>query len=64
MEAIGSGAAILLDGRDVSKSNLMEVVNGAPLSIENMTLHLMSKHDIFDLEKRTLEIKNPPEAKK
>jgi len=64
MEAVGSGAAILLDGREISKSNLMEVVNGAPLSIENMTLHLMSEHDIFDLEKRTLEIKNPPEAEK
>ena len=62
MEAIGPGMAILLDGRTISKSNLLEVVTGAPLSIENMTLHLMSQHDIFNLKTMQLDIKNPPEA--
>lgn len=62
MEAIGSGMAILLDGRKISKSNLLEVKDGAPLSFENMTLHLMSEHDLFDLKTMKLEINNPPEA--
>lgn len=64
MKAIGSGMAILLDGRKITQSNLLEVVNGAPLSVENMTLHLMSEYDIFDLKKMQLKITNPPEAKK
>ncbi len=64
MEAIGPGMAILLDGRQISASNLLDVVQGAPLSIENMTLHLMSEHDIFDLKTRRLTINNPPDAEK
>jgi len=62
MEAVGTGMAILLDGRRITNSNLLEVVEGAPLSIENMTLHLMSEHDIFDLKDMKLKILNPPEA--
>ena len=62
MEAVGTGMAILLDGRRITNSNLLEVVEGAPLSIENMTLHLMSEHDIFDLKQMKLKILNPPEA--
>lgn len=62
MEAIGPGMAILLDGRKITNSNLLDVVDGAPLSIENMTLHLMSEHDIFDLKEMKLNNLNPPEA--
>lgn len=64
MEAIGSGMAVLLDGRKITNSNLLDCVNGAPLSIENMTLHLMGEYDIFDLKSRTLKILNPPKAEK
>lgn len=64
MEAIGTGMAILLDGRKISGSNLLDVVDGAPLSFENMTVHLMSEHDIFDLKDMRLNIINPPEAEK
>lgn len=62
MEAIGPGMAIILNGRSISQSNLLEIVTGAPLSIEKMTLHLMSQHDIFNLKKMQLEINNPPKA--
>lgn len=64
MEAVGSGMAILLDGRKISGSNLLEVVDGAPLSFENMTIHLMSEHDIFDLKEMRLKIINPPDSEK
>src|SRR5690606_40586361 len=52
MEAIGPGMAIILDGRTISKSNLLEVVTGAPLSIENMTLHLRSEEHTSELQSR------------
>ncbi|MBF6610820.1 MAG: cyanophycinase [Chryseobacterium sp.] len=64
MEAIGSGMAVLLDGRNITNSNLLDVVDGAPLSIENMTLHLMSEHDIFDLRTMTLKIINSKDMEK
>lgn len=64
MEAIGSGMAVLLDGRNIISSNLLDVVDGAPLSIENMTLHLMSEHDLFDLRTMTLKIINPKDMEK
>ncbi|MBW8361226.1 MAG: cyanophycinase [Kaistella sp.] len=62
MEAVGPGLAILLDGRSITDSNLLDVINGAPLSIENMTMHLMSQTDIFDLKTMKLKIDNPPEV--
>lgn len=47
MEAVGTGMAILLDGRKISGSHFLDVVEGAPLSFENMTVRLMSEHDIL-----------------
>lgn len=62
MEAVGSGMAILLDGRKISNTNLLDIADGEPLSVENMTLHLMSEHDIFDLKTKTLKIITQKEA--
>lgn len=61
MEAVGPGCLIIIDGHHIIQSNLNDVEEGAPLSIENMVLHLMSEHDIFDLKTRKLKIINPPE---
>ena len=63
MEAIGPGMTILLDGRTITGSNLLEIREGAPLSIQNLTLHVMSKTDVFDLKTRELHIITPPECK-
>lgn len=63
MEAVGPGMTILLDGRSISASNLLDVKEGTPLSIENMTLHVMSKTDVFDLEHRKLNIITPAEER-
>ena len=63
MEAIGPGMTILLDGRSIRNSNLLEIRDGAPLSIDNLTLHVMSKTDVFDLRTRELRIITPPECR-
>ncbi len=63
MEAIGPGMTILLDGRSIRNSNLLEIRDGAPLSIDNLTLHVMSKTDVFDLKTRELKIITPPECR-
>lgn len=64
MEAIGPGMTIVVDGRNIRNSNLLQIQDGAPISIDNLTLHVMSKTDVFDLTNRTLTIKTAEEFAK
>lgn len=59
MEAIGSGLVILVDGRQIKDTNLTQVELGQPVSINNMTVHVMSKNDVYNLHDRTLVINHP-----
>jgi len=56
MEAIGSGLVILVDGRHIKHTNITEVDMGAPISIENLTVHVMAIGDFYDLGTHKLEI--------
>ena len=58
MEAIGSGLVILVDGRNIMDTNLTQVEMGRPISINNLTVHVMSMYDTYDLKTHTLEIHN------
>lgn len=59
MEAIGSGMVILVDGRNMSDTNLTDVEMGQPVSISNMTIHTMSDGDVYDLDLHQLTIHHP-----
>ena len=59
MEAIGSGMVILVDGRNMIDTNLTNVEMGQPVSIKNMTVHVMCDGDKYDLTKHALEIHHP-----
>lgn len=63
MEAIGPGMTVIVDGHDIKNNNLLEIRDGAPISIENLKMHVMSRVDVFDLESRTLEIRTPEECR-
>jgi len=39
MEAIGSGCVIIIDGHDVGYSNIADIPEGSPYSIENLKVH-------------------------
>ena len=56
MEAIGSGLVILVDGRNIKDTNITQVAMGAPISIKNLVVHVMSQHDQYDLEKHEMTI--------
>lgn len=58
MEAIGSGLVILVDGRTIADTNLTQVEMGRPISINNLTVHVMSMYDIYDLNTHKMEIHN------
>lgn len=59
MEAIGSGMVILVDGRKMSDTNLTDVEMGEPVSIKNMTVHVMCGGDFYDLSSHQLNIQHP-----
>lgn len=52
LEAIGFGLVIILDGHGIKHSNMADVMEGAPLSIENMVMHVMSKGNCYDIKDR------------
>jgi cyanophycinase len=56
MEAIGSGLVILVDGRNIKDTNITDVDMGAPISIENLTVHVMAIGDFYDLTNHDLTI--------
>lgn len=56
MIAVGSGLVILVDGRHVKDTNITDVELGAPVSISNLVVHVMSKDDHYDLSTHQLVI--------
>ncbi len=52
MEAIGSGLILIFDGHQIRHSNLADLEDGAPISIENMILHVMAKGNLYYLNER------------
>ncbi|RFZ82708.1 cyanophycinase [Mucilaginibacter terrenus] len=57
MEAIGSGLIMLVDGTNMVETNIYDVEIGAPVSIENLKVHVMSIFDKYDLMQHRLLIK-------
>ena len=43
MEAIGSGLVMIIDGHDILHSNVAEIPDGNPISIENLKVHFCEK---------------------
>lgn len=60
MEAIGSGLVILVDGTHMRHTNITEVQMGQPVSIENLTVHVMALGDKFDLKTKKLTLRPLP----
>lgn len=62
MEAIGSGLVIIIDGHEIRHSNIADLREGSPISIENLIVHVMAKGNHYDLKTRKFfadeELKN------
>jgi len=43
MEAIGSGLVVIIDGHDILHSNIADIPDGNPVSIENLKVHFCEK---------------------
>ncbi len=57
MQAIGSGLVILVDGRSIRDTNITDVAMGAPISIENLVVHVMSMNDEYHLPSHKMQIR-------
>jgi cyanophycinase len=52
MEAIGSGLVIIVDGHDIRHSNIADIPDGCPISIESLKVHFCEKGNGFLLNER------------
>ena len=54
MEAIGSGLVIIVQGDDIKYTNVADVKDGDPISIENLTIHILSQGHSYIFSERKM----------
>ncbi len=52
MEAIGSGLVIIIDGHDIRHSNIADIPEGNPISVENLVVHFCEKGNGYIINER------------
>lgn len=52
MRAIGSSSVVLVDGCNISHNNIADIKSGMPLSVSDITVHIMTNSDVFDINTR------------
>lgn len=52
MEAIGSGLVVIIDGHNIQHSNIADIPDGNPISIENLQVHFCEKGNGYKLKER------------
>ncbi len=51
-EGIGSGLIIVVDGHQMMHTNIMDLPEGSPISIENLIVHVMTAGDHYNVSTR------------
>jgi cyanophycinase len=54
LEVIGSGLAVIADGLNIKYSNVTDIEDGDPITVEGILLHVLSRGEIFSLKERRL----------
>jgi cyanophycinase len=52
MEAIGSGLVMIIDGHDIRHSNIADIPEGNPISVENIKVHFCEKGNGYLVHER------------
>ena len=52
MEAVGSGCVIIIDGHDIRYSNIADIPDGNPYSIDNLKVHICENGNGFMVKER------------
>ena len=53
---IGSGMAILFDGTNLTHNNEKILEEGTPMTMANLTVHVLSNSDSFDIKNRKVSV--------
>ena len=53
MEAIGSGLVMIIDGHEIKHSNIADIPDGNPISIENIKVHFCQKGNGYLVNERS-----------
>ncbi len=52
METLGSGLVIIIDGHDIRHSNIADIPEGSPMSVEHLIVHLCAKGNGYLVSER------------
>ncbi|MBJ6119755.1 cyanophycinase [Pontibacter sp. BT310] len=52
IETIGSNLVVVVDGHSVGYTNVHDVAPGRPISIEKLTMHVLAKGNVYNIENR------------
>lgn len=52
MEVIGSGQVVIVDGHEIGHTNIADLREGEPISIERMIVHVLARGNCYDLRSR------------
>ena len=56
LEAIGSGAVTILDGRKVRHNNIADIEEHQPISVEGLIVHILEAGNFFNVKTRMFEL--------
>jgi cyanophycinase len=54
MEAIGTGLVMIVEGDSIKYSNIADIEDGEPISIENLTLDVLSQNHCYVISKKEM----------
>jgi len=52
MEAIGSGLVLIFDGHSIRHSNIADIEDGSPISVEHLIVHVLAKGNHYNVVQR------------
>jgi len=61
LEVIGSGIVTIVNGKTMEYTNLADIEDGMPISVEHMIVHILSRGEIYNIPGQQLE-KGPDHA--
>jgi cyanophycinase len=56
LEVVGSGAVVIVDGRDIRHTNITDVSIGEPISVENIKVNILVRGNAYLLKERKFEV--------
>jgi cyanophycinase len=51
-EVVGTGQVIIVDGKDIGSSNIMDIIPGEPIAVENVRIHSLVNRYRYNLKNR------------